>query len=79
MLKKIVVIALLVFFAAGTFTVMAGEKAAGKDENALQSMYNWFSGWDKASECCCKTCGKQCCKNCNADCGGKCCSECGKK
>ena len=83
MIKRIVILALLVFFVVGTASVMAEGNAACKDKGALQSLYNWFGSWDKLcvnkSERCCKTCVKKCCSNCNMDCGGTCCADCGKK
>lgn len=77
MVKRIAVLVVVVFFALGTFTAMAGDKAPCQDKNVLQGMYNWFSNLDKA--CRCKNCGKTCCEACKTDCGGTCCSACVKK
>ena len=43
MLKRIFVLAILVFFVAGTFSAMADDKGTSSDKNVLQCMYNWFS------------------------------------
>lgn len=85
MVRRILVLAIVAFFIAGTFSAMAGEQGkACADKNALQCMYDWCKGLGKTCEgksasTCCKTCGTQCCSTCNTDCGGKCCSACKKK
>lgn len=77
MLRRMIVLAFVVFFLCGAVSAMAAEKGV------LQGMYDWFGGWDKtcakSAECVCKACGTTCCKSCNTDCGGKCCDKCVKK
>lgn len=83
MVRKVVILVLVAFFAVGTLSAMAVERGASGNDNALQGMYDWFSSWKvschESAQCYCKTCGAQCCKACNSDCGGKCCSACVKK
>ena len=83
MVRKVVILALLIFFVIGAVGAMAADNKACKGKGALQSMYNWFGTWDKvctsSSERCCKACEKKCCEDCNIDCGGTCCSGCVKK
>lgn len=83
MLKRIMVLAVVVFFAAGTLTAFAGDKASCS-KGFLQGIYDWCAGMDKpggkkVEETCCKACGKECCKTCHEECGCQCCANCGKK
>ncbi|MFA6079286.1 MAG: hypothetical protein WC779_06035 [Candidatus Omnitrophota bacterium] len=85
MFRKIAILTLVLFFAVGTMTVMAGDGSSNDGKNGWQKTYDWFSGGmhmscaQTGAATACKTCGAKCCDTCQTDCGGKCCAKCCKK
>lgn len=83
MARRIAVLVVMVFFAAGTVAAMAGDGSGCQEKNALQCMYDWFAGCNKSCpktpDNTCRACDKACCRTCQTDCSGKCCADCCKK
>jgi len=53
MVKRIALLALAIFFVAGTFGAMAEEQRTSNEMNPLQMSYDWFASW--TSPCAKKT------------------------